>query len=285
MNLDLECDGTSKLSSLRLLPIPLLPQRLNIPPAHLSLAHHGPRLAHNRRIHHPPLQRPRPPPRPLRLRIRHHDPHRPLHLALARPKRPLRRLHLVRMDQLLAVEAQPAAVLALVGEGAAAVVAAERGADEVDGRGQAVGARGGDDGAAGVEELAERGGAGEGEVEGEVLGGEDEAGEVGGGGADGGEVDEGFGGFDEGDEAEGLLGLLVGVLLGGGGSRGVAVREGVADDVGDEVEVRGGVYFGDDEGVEVGGLELWVGEREVTMGGRGEVWFSQLERVQGGRRA
>ena len=60
-------------------------------------------------------------------------------------------------------------------------------------------ARRGDDCGAGVAELRQRGGAGEGEVEGEVFGGEDEAGEeVGRGGADGIEVREGFGGFDQG---------------------------------------------------------------------------------------
>ncbi len=44
------------------------------------------------------------------------------------------------------------------------------------------------DGGAGVEELGQGGGACEGEVEGEVLGGEDQAREVGGAGADLGEI-------------------------------------------------------------------------------------------------
>jgi len=53
-----------------------------------------------------------------------------------------------------------------------------------------------DDGGAGEEEFEEGRRACDGEVEGEVFGGEDEAGEMGRGAADGAEVGQGFGGLD-----------------------------------------------------------------------------------------
>lgn len=89
------------------------------------------------------------------------------------------------MDALFAVEAQVLTTATLVLHRFAAVGALEGRADEIDGRGETVGARRGDDGGAGVEEFGQRGGAGEGEIKGEVFGGEDEAGEEGGGCADG----------------------------------------------------------------------------------------------------
>lgn len=67
-----------------------------------------------------------------------------------------------------------------------------------------------DDGGSGIEEFAKGGSPGEREVESEVFGGEDEAGEIGRRSTDGGQVDEGFCGFDESDEAEGLLLILRG---------------------------------------------------------------------------
>lgn len=135
-------------------------------------------------------------------------------------------------------------------------------ADEVDGGGEVEGAGGGGDGGARVEEFGEAGGAREGEVEGEVFGCEDEARKEGGGGADGGEGGEGEGGFDEGEDAEGFFGGIEEGeggkegCGGGGGGGGTAFGEKVLDYVCEEVQVGGGVAFGEDDGVEVGGGEL-----------------------------
>lgn len=46
----------------------------------------------------------------------------------------------------------------------------------------------------------------------------------------------------------------------------MSLREGVPDYVCDEVEVGCGIHFGDNEGVEVGGFELLVERKTVTIG-------------------
>ena len=110
------------------------------------------------------------------------------------------------MDALFAVEAHPLAVPGLVEEGLLVGFGLERGGDEVDSGGEIVGTCGDGDGGAGVQELVQGRGAGEGEVEGEVFGGEDEAREQGRRGADRGQVGEGLGGFDEGEDRDRRVG-------------------------------------------------------------------------------
>ena len=70
-----------------------------------------------------------------------------------------------------------------------------------------MGSSGGCDGGAGEEEFCKGRGAGDGEVEGEVFGCEDEAAEVGACGTNRGEGGEGFCGFDEGEDFEWLWGI------------------------------------------------------------------------------
>lgn len=179
------------------------------------------------------------------------------------------------MDALLAVEAHLAAAGALVdqarGDGVVVLgvggVFGVAGVHEVDGAGQGVGGGVGGDGLAREEELAQRGRARGRQGQREVLGGEDEAGEVGRGRADGRQVRDGARGLDEREDGDGGLGAW-----GCGAGRGVAGREQLAQDVGDEVQVGGGVDLGDHEGVDaVAALGEEGGEVGEGVGGGGGV--------------
>lgn len=230
-------------SLLGLLVLPLCSKGLHVKVALFCFCNDSIGFANNRSINHLPIERPGSPPSGGGLGIGNGDPHSPLDLVGAGGEHALGRLDLAGVDALLPVEAQGLPVGALLLEPPEALAPPVLGADQVDGAGQLGGAGSGDDGGAGVQELGEGRGAGEGQVEGEVLGGEDEAAQVGRGAADGGEVHDGAGRLDEGDDAHG-----VGRVVGGG----VAVGRDVAEDVGDEGQVGGGVYLGDDEGVEAG---------------------------------
>ena len=91
------------------------------------------------------------------------------------------------MNALFAVEAHASAVGALPLKGLYAGGAGVAGADKVGDRLEAMCARMGDNGGAGIEEFGEGWGACDGEVEGEVFSGKDETREVRGGRANGGE--------------------------------------------------------------------------------------------------
>ena len=145
------------------------------------------------------------------------------------------------MYSLLAIEAHALTVPTFVQQEFLVCFGLEGRADEVDGGRQVVGSCSGGDHAAGVEELGQVGRAGEGKVEGEVFGGEDEAGEEGGRcGADGGEGGEGLGRFNKGEDRDGGF---------------VGAGPGVGDHVGDEGEVRGRLSLGEHDGGQVGGFE------------------------------
>lgn len=117
------------------------------------------------------------------------------------------------VDALFPIEAHAFAVKTLLLQSLRAFLAAKGGAHQVDGGRHVEGPRVGGDGAAGVEEFLEGRRAREGEIEGKVLGGEDEAYEgvvdattLGASdAADVGEVEDGLGGFDESDELERFL--------------------------------------------------------------------------------
>ena len=145
------------------------------------------------------------------------------------------------MYGLLAIEAHALAVPTFIHQEFLVCFGLEGRADEVDGGRQVVGSCGGGDHAAGVEELGQVGRAGDGEIEGEVFGGEDKAGEEGGRcGADGGEGGEGLGRLDEGEDRDGGF---------------VGAGPGVGDHVGEEGEVRGRLGLGERDGGQVGGFE------------------------------
>lgn len=186
----------------RLLVLPLTPHCLDVKSTNLGLFHNALCLSDNRHINHLPIQRPRTSSLLVRLLIPDDNPNRPLHLFLTRRENLLRHLHLRWMDALLPVETQPLAALALLAQRPPPLVAAERRTHQVDGRGQIVRARRGDDCAAGVEELGQRGRAGQREVEREIFRGEDEAGEVWRRRADFRERGEGARGFDEREQAD-----------------------------------------------------------------------------------
>lgn len=157
---------------------------------------------------------------------------------------------------MLAVEAEslPAAALLLQHGGRRAVGRSRlvRRADEVDGRREIVGAGGGDDGGAGEKEFGQGRRARQAEVEGKVLGGEDEALQKRRRGADLREVGDGFGGFDQGEERDGWSRRLSAAII----TAPLLRCECVGNDVRDERQVRSRVDFGDDDGRQVWGLEL-----------------------------
>lgn len=253
-------------SSLGLLALPFLPQFRDIESTPLRPRHNAPRLPHDRHIDHLPIQGPGASTFPTRLLVCDQHSHRPLDLRLRRRERPLHHLHLTGVDTLLPIESHAPALLALLGQRLQALVPAEGGAHEVDGGGQVGGVRGRHDGAARVQELGERGRARQGQVEREVLGGEDEAAEVGRGAADLAEVHDGLGALDQRDDLHGVVVAALAVL------RSVwAVARGqlVPQHVGDEGEVRGAVDLGHDDGVDVSRLEDGdqVGEGEARGNG------------------
>ena len=268
---------------LRHLRRPPLPHGRHINPAPLGPLDDPPRPPHHRRIDHLPIQRPRAPPLGRRLHIRHHDAHRPLDLPLARAERRLHQRHLRRVDALLAREAHLAAARALCDERARRGVgeplrvrrgrvggqrrreAGVGGVHEVDDAGQAGGGGVRDERLAREEELGERGRARQRQRQREVLGGEDEAREVRRRGADGAQVRDGARRLDEREDADRGLGA-------GGRVRGVPRRQQLAQDVGHEGEVGGGVDLGDDEGVDVvRAVGEQVGEVGEGVRGRGGV--------------
>jgi hypothetical protein len=235
--------SSSSSSSFRLLVGKSQPQRADIEATQLGLLDHHPRLALDRPVDHLAIQSPGTLAQLLRPLLRDRHSHRPLDLLRLRTEDPAHRTHLTRMDTLFATETHPLAVPALVLQLLVIDFGFVGRADEVDGRWEVGGARGGHDGAAGKEELFQIRGAGQGEIEGEVLGGEDQAGEeMRGRGGDLREGGQGAGGFDEGEDRDRL------VLAG----------TGVSAHVGDEGEVAGRVDFGDDEGGEVAGLDHLV---------------------------
>lgn len=235
--------------------LPLFSNCSNIDLTLLSLGHHGTRLADDGCIDHLALKGPRTLALSQGILLGDEQPHGPLDLLLARGKESLDRADLGRVDALLPVEAHGPAAATLVLENGEAALALVLRADEVDGAGQAGGPGGGDDGGAGVQELVQAGRAGDGQVQGKVLGGEDEAVEERRGAADGGQVHDGAGRLDEGEELDGRA-----------GGRG---RAEVREDRGHKGQGGGRVDLGDDDGGEAreGREERQVGEGE-GRGGR-----------------
>lgn len=228
----------------------LLPQSPNIKPTNPRPCHDSLRLTRNRHINHLAVKRPRRPSLLIRLIIRNNASYRPLDLLRRGAEYTLRNLDLRGMNALLAVKPKALPVLALLLQDALALLAAELRAHQIDSGRQVRGARGRHNGAARIQELGQRGRACDAQIEREVLGREDETRKIRRGGADFAQICQCAGGLDERDELE-----RVAV---GGGRAGVAVREDVADYVGDEVQVGGLVDFGDDDGVDVWCFELSV---------------------------